>query len=182
MTALQHAGLAAVFTVMPLYALAPGPVGLTPGGYGLLLAAWGAGALAGAAVAGTLVDRIGRARLLLGATLVTGLGLVVPAATAAAPLVFAAFVIAGGGLSAWGTVNASIRQLATPDELRGRVNATHRTLSFAANLAGAAAAGLLAGQAGLAPVIAGGGLVVLTGLLGSRTVLRGLPEGRVATA
>ena len=52
MTALQHAGLAAVFTVMPLYALAPGPVGLTPGGFGLLLAAWGAGALAGAAVAG----------------------------------------------------------------------------------------------------------------------------------
>ena len=53
MTALQHAGLGAVFTVMPLYALAPGPIGLTPGEYGLLLAAWGAGALAGAAVQGS---------------------------------------------------------------------------------------------------------------------------------
>ena len=72
MTALQHAGLAAVFMVMPLYALAPGPVGLTPGGFGLLLSAWGAGALAGAAAAGILADRIGRARLMLGATAVRG--------------------------------------------------------------------------------------------------------------
>ncbi len=174
MTALQHAGLGAVFTVLPLYALAPGPVGLTPGGYGLLLAAWGAGALIGAAAAGILVDRIGRARLLVGATLVAGLALVVPGLTAAGPIVFAAYLVAGGGLTAWGTVNASVRQLATPDALRGRVNATHRTLSFAAGLAGAAAAGLLAGRIGLAPVIAGGGVVVLIGLLGSRTIDRGL--------
>jgi MFS family permease len=177
MTALQHAGLAAVFTVTPLYVLAPGPVGLTPTGYGLLLAAWGGGALAGAAVAGTLVRRIGRARLLVGATLVAGLALVVPSATAAAPIVFAAYFVGGGALTAWGTVNASVRQLATPDELRGRVNASHRTLSFAAGVAGAAAAGLVAGQVGLAPVIAGGGVAVLLGLLGARVVLRDLAGG-----
>ena len=176
MTALQHAGLAAVFTVIPLYALAPGPVGLTPGGFGLLLSAWGAGAIAGAAVAGSLVDRIGRARLLLGATAAAGVALVAPAATAAVPLVFASFFVAGAGLTAWGTVNASVRQLATPDALRGRVNATHRTMSFTADVAGAAAAGLLAGRFGLEPVIAGGGVVVLLGLLGSRTVVRGLSD------
>jgi MFS family permease len=176
MTALQHAGLAAVFTVIPLYALAPGPVGLTPGGFGLLLSAWGAGAIAGAALAGALVDRIGRARLLLGATAAAGVALAVPAVTAAVPLVFAALFVAGAGLTAWGTVNASVRQLATPDALRGRVNATHRTMSFTADVAGAAAAGLLAGRVGLEPVMAGGGIVVLLGLLGSRTVARGLPD------
>jgi hypothetical protein len=85
-----------------------------------------------------------------------------------------AFLVAGGGLAIWGTVNASVRQLATRDELRGRVNATHRTMSFAAGLAGAAAAGLLADRVGITPVIAAGGCVVLLGLLGSRTVLHGL--------
>jgi MFS family permease len=177
MTALQHAGLAAVFTLLPLYALAPGPVGLSPAGFGLLLAAWGAGALAGAALAGTLVDRVGRAGTLLGATLVAGLALVVAAATAAAPVVFAAYLVAGGGISTWGAVNVSVRQLATPDGLRGRVNATHRTMSFAAGVTGAAAAGLLGGWVGIAPVLAGGGVVVLLGLLGSGTVTRGLAEG-----
>ena len=146
MTALQHAGLAAVFTVIPLYALAPGPVGLTPGGFGLLLSAWGAGAIAGAAVAGVLVDRIGQARLLLVRDGGRGLALLVPAVTAAAPVCSRPLFVGGAGLTAWGTVNASVRQLATPDALRGRVNATHRTMSFTADVAGAAAAGLLAGQ------------------------------------
>ena len=176
MTALQHAGLTAVVTLIPLYALAPGPVGLTATGFGLLLAAWGAGALAGAAIAGTLVDRIGRARTLLGATLVAGLALVLVAATTAAPMVFAAYLLTGAGLSTWGTVNASIRQLSTPDELRGRVNATHRTMSFAAGVTGAIAAGLVADRVGIAPTMAGGGVVVLLGLLGSRTVIRGLAQ------
>ena len=174
MTALQHAGLTAVFTLMPLYALAPGPMGLSPAGLGLLFAAWGAGAVVGAAIAGILVDRIGRAHTLLASTVLAGVALVVPAATTAVPLVFVAFLVAGGGLAIWGTVNASVRQLSTPDELRGRVNATHRTMSFAAGLAGAAAAGLLAERVGIAPVIAAGGCVVLLGLLGSRSVLRGL--------
>ena len=174
MTALQHAGLTAVFTLMPLYALAPGPMGLSPAGLGLLFAAWGAGAVVGAAIAGILVDRIGRAHTLLAATVLAGVALVVPAATTAVPLVFVAFLVAGGGLAIWGTVNASVRQLSTPDELRGRVNATHRTMSFAAGLAGAAAAGLLAERVGIAPVIAAGACVVLLGLLGSGSVLRGL--------
>ena len=179
MTALQHAGLAVAFTLMPLYALAPGPVGLTPAGFGLLFSAWGVGAIAGAAAAGQLEDRIGRAATLLWSTLVAGLALVVPAVTTAAPLIFAAYLVAGGGLSLWGTVNASVRQLATRDELRGRVNATHRTMSFTAGLAGAAAAGLLADRFGIGPVIAFGGVVVLLGLLGSRTIVRGLahPDG-----
>jgi predicted MFS family arabinose efflux permease len=165
-------------TLMPLYVLAPGPVGLTPAGFGVLLAAWGGGALAGAALAGTIVDRMGRARTLLGATLVAGLALVTLAATAAAPLVVAAYLVAGGALATWGTVNASIRQLSTPDELRGRVNATHRTMSFAAGVAGATTAGLVADRVGITPVIAAGGVVVLLGLLGSRTVLRGLAPAR----
>src|SRR4051794_5103455 len=129
-TALQHAGLAIAFTVMPLYALAPGPLGLTPEGYGLLLSAWGMGGLMGAAAAGLLADRIGRARLMVAATAAAGLALMIPAVTTATPAVFGSYLVAAAGVTAWGTVNASVRQLATPDELRGRVNATHRTASF----------------------------------------------------
>ena len=179
MTALQHAGLAAAFTVMPLYALAPGPVGLSPSGYGLLLSAWGVGALAGAAIVGRLADRLGRPTVLVFATAVAGIALAVPAVTTAVPAVFASYLLVGGALTAWGTVNASVRQLATPDELRGRVNATHRTMSFAAGLLGAAGAGLVAATVGLAAVIATGGVIVLAGLFGARRIVRDLPAGDV---
>lgn len=173
MTALQHAALGAVFTVLPLQALAPGPLGLSPAGFGLLLAAWGAGSVVGAAGAARLVALIGRGWVLIGSTIVAGVALLGVAAPDVS-VVLVALLALGAAIAAWGTVNASLRQLLTPDALRGRINATHRTLSYTAGIGGAAVAGVLASAVALPTVIAFAAVALSLGLLGAPTIRRGL--------
>ena len=173
MTALQHAALGAVFTVLPLQALAPGPLGLSPAGFGLLLAAWGAGSVVGAAGAARLVALIGRGWVLIGSTIVAGVALLGVAAPDVS-VVLVALLALGAAIAAWGTVNASLRQLLTPDALRGRINATHRTLSYTAGIGGAAVAGVLASAVALPTVIAFAAVALSLGLLGAPTIRRDL--------
>jgi MFS family permease len=176
MTALQHAALAAVFTVLPLYALAPGPLGLSATGYGLLLSAWGAGSVLGAAVAGRAVDAVGRPVVLIGSTVLGGLALLASAATTTVPVVFAASIVVGGAIAAWGTVNASLRQVLTPDPMRGRVNATHRTLAYTAGIAGAVFAGAASAVVLVPGIIGLAAVTLLIGLLGAPTVRAQAPR------
>jgi len=150
---------AAVFVV---HAVAPGPLALTPAGYGWLLTAMAAGGVAASLVTTTLQRRLGTGVLLFADCLGT-VALVLPAALGAdLGVVAAGLVIAGAGASVWRILVAVIRQQATPPELLGRVYAASRVISWGALPLGSALAGFMAAIAGVgAALIAASALAIL---------------------
>jgi MFS family permease len=170
MVALGQMGSAAIFTMLALYAVAPGPMGLTEPQFGLLFVTFGAGSLVGSSLAGSIVARLGRRRVLLLATLVFGLGILVPALTANPLLVGAGTFTVGIAVMAWNVTNVSLRQALLPPALMGRVHATHRTIAYVAGLVGAALAGAIGEVAGLRAAFAVGAAITLLGLLGGFVV------------
>lgn len=118
-----------------------------PGLVGFLLAAEGAGSLAGAALAG----RLANARALIGASLVAVAGAaIIPLGTG--PAAYAAFalgnVVFAGGVVILSITTRTYRQLATPPSLLPRVAATVRFVSWGAIPVGGLLAGFLADAAG----------------------------------
>jgi MFS family permease len=66
-----------------------------------------------------------------------------------------------------------VRQLVTPDQLQGRVNATARMIAWGGSPFGALVGGLLADQIGIRPTfLLMAGLMLLIALLGWFTPLR----------
>jgi MFS family permease len=135
------AGWTALFV---LYAVAPGPLGLSTAQYGVLLSAMAVGGLLASATVEPLRRRFGTARLLM-ADCVGTILLVAPVAVGAGvPWVAAGAVVAGAGSSIWRILLATIRQNRTPAGLLGRVYAASRVISWGVLPGGAAAAGLVA--------------------------------------
>jgi MFS family permease len=147
-------------------------LGLTPVLVGVTVGVGGVGALAGALVADRVVRRLGLGRTLVASMLVGAVaGLLLPLASG--PWAFGALLVmqlsdVAGMVFALSAL--SVRQAATPNLLRGRVNAGFNLLATAAGLAGALAAGALAGALGVRAAVAAGsalGLVELAWLLAS---------------
>ena len=170
MVAMGRLGSAGFFALLALYAVAPGPMGLTEPGFGLLLVTFGVGSLLGSMLAARLVALAGRPTVLAVAQLVFGLVLVVPALTADALLVGIGFFVGGISVMAWNITNVSLRQSLLPSHLMGRVHATHRTLANAAELVGALVAGLVAEAFGLRAAFAVGAAVVIVSVAGRLVV------------
>ncbi|MET9241257.1 MFS transporter [Nonomuraea sp. NPDC003709] len=146
-----------------LVLLAVGPMRLSDGGYGVMLAAGAVGGVAGAMVTPALVRRFDRRWLQVAALAVCA---VVDLALAAYPNPVTGALAWGGtgaGFAVWNVLSVTLRQREVPPELLGRVNSASRTLSMAAAPLGALAGGALAAVAGLrAPLwIAGVALTVL---------------------
>ena len=182
MVALQHMGSAALLFLLPLYALAPGPMGLTEPEFGLLFVAFGAGSLVASFVTGTLVAWLGRAGVLRLATVVLGVGLLMPALTANVVVVGLSAFAVNAAFMAFGITNVSIRQAVTPPGLLGRVNATHRTVTYLAGLVGGVLAGAIGELVGLREAFAVGALIVMPGLLGGLVVTERAIERAEAAA
>lgn len=170
MVALGRFGSAGIFALLALYAVAPGPMGLSEPAYGLLLVCSGAGSIVGMLLVGRAVARLGRTGVLLASTLLFGLGILVPALTPNPFLVGAGSVVVGISIISWNVTNVSLRQAILPPALMGRVHATHRLLANTAGLAGAFVAGLLAEGLGLPVTFAVGSAIVLLGLFGGLVV------------
>lgn len=135
--------------VAPLYAIAPGPVGLSERWYGLLMTAFAAGAVVGTAFVERLHDRVGARPLLLVATAAFPLMPLAPAITTS-PWAIGAIFFASGTLSiAWNILTVSFRQRVVPDHLLGRVNAGYRLVAWGTLPIGAAMGGLTADIVGL---------------------------------
>jgi MFS family permease len=166
MVACGRLGSAGFFALLALYAVAPGPMGLSEPGYGLLLVTFGAGSIAGSIVTGRAVALFGRPGVLTLATLLFGLGIGVPALTADPIIVGAGFFVAGIAIMGWNVTNVSLRQSILPARLMGRVHATHRTMANLAGLVGAFVAGAVGEAFGLRAAFAIGAALVLLGLLG----------------
>jgi MFS family permease len=178
MVALGRLGSAGLFSLLALYAVAPGPMGLSEPEYGLLLVTMGAGSIVGSFVTGRFVRALGRPNVLVLTTVVFGVGIALPAFTADPLIIGAGFFVSGMAIMGWNVTNVSLRQSILPTQLMGRVHATHRVLANAAGLIGAILAGVIGEALGLPAVFAIGAAITLVGVLGRVIVT----EERIAAA
>lgn len=140
--------------LLVVYVVSPGPLGLSPAQYGLMLTAMAAGGLAAALFVDALRRRLGVARLLIVDCVGTILLVAPVAAGASATAVAAGAVVAGSGASIWRILVATIRQNLTPAPLLGRVYSASRVISWGALPAGAGLGGIGAETWGLRPTFA----------------------------
>jgi MFS family permease len=152
LTGLSNMTGIAALTVLPLYAVRPGPMGLSDAGYGILLSAAAFGSLAGSALAAPAERALGRTSAIVVSFALFVPVVAAPAATTSPYLVGAALAVYGAASVVWNVITVSLRQRIVPDHLLGRVNAGYRFLSWGSMPLGAAAGGLLGDALGLRAV------------------------------
>jgi predicted MFS family arabinose efflux permease len=130
--------------------------GLAADAYGVVIAGYGAGGLAGSIIAARIIKRRLGGAILVGAAIAGGLT-VVTATQAWLPVVFVLTVLAAIGDLFVVVGFVTLRATVTPDRLLGRVSGTTRTLSNTGQAVGYLAAGLLLDR------LAGSGTLVLIG-------------------
>ncbi len=131
---------------------------------GIIVASAGGASLLGATVANPGAQRYGPGPILIGSTLLMGIGMgIVPLAAEvsmfAIPIVIAAQVFQSIGLTVYSISQISLRQAITPNELLGRVNASRRVLVFGVIPFGAVISGALGETIGLQLTLIIGGVV-----------------------
>jgi len=166
-------------------------VGLSPGLFGLTVAAGGVGALAGSALAGWMSRRLGVGPSILWAQLGLALSIgLIPLAPAdraggMAVLVTSQFL---GDVTAVAALilGASLRQTVLPPAVLGRIGATFKATSGGLAVAGALAGGALGEALGVrgAIIVGVAGLLIapLLGLPSPLRRLREMPEAATPTA
>ncbi|MDT0323574.1 MFS transporter [Streptomyces millisiae] len=161
----------AAFAVLVLYAVGPtSAMGLTEGGFGVLMTAMAVGSLLGSFVAEWAERALGPARALSLTVLTSALALAVPALTADPYLVGAGFAVSGVGIVIWNVITVSLRQRIVPNGLLGRLNSGYRLIAWGTMPLGAVAGGVLAQLFGLRAVFAITAVVVLLTLVGMAVV------------
>lgn len=161
MVAIMASCWSAFFSILVLYAVAPGPLGLQEYQYGLLLTSLAAGSVAGSLLVSPLQRLFGRGALLGLDIIGTFAMLFVPGVWANVWLVGAAMFLAGMGGTTWVVAVNSIRQRVVPNELLGRVYGAYRLISWGTLPIGAFLAGIVAELAGLQVVFLGGAILNL---------------------
>jgi MFS family permease len=166
----MNLGSMAVFGILVLYVVKPGPLGLDAVGFGLLMTSIALGTVAGMLLATRIERRLGRANLFVAcimALLVMDLvWIVVPQ-----PLVIGIVLAVSGTITgAFNVVFGSIRQRIVPNHLLGRVMASFRVISWGALPLGALLGGIIAQSFGLTAVFIGAAVIHLC-LLPSRLIL-----------
>jgi MFS family permease len=159
--AANNLSYAMCLTLLPLWAVTPGRLGLSGTGYGLLLSFLAIGSVIAGPLAGRLIERIGQQPLMRHGGPVLGLcflGLAVPSV----PIVAAALFCYGLVCIVWNVAVVSYRQTTIPPALFGRVNAAYRWITWGVFPVGSLVAGALAAMVGFAWVfIAAGALPLL---------------------
>jgi predicted MFS family arabinose efflux permease len=158
-------------------------LGLSPGTLGVLIAAGGIGALAGAFVSAKLPRRYGLWRTMTGALLVSGgFNLLIPAAGVAPffglGMLLLAQLIGDAAMMVYGVNEISLRQMLIPERLLGRANASIGFLTQGIAPIGALVAGVLAGSIGELSTLWIAGLGILIAAVWTRA--SGVREGHLA--
>jgi MFS family permease len=159
----MNVGWASWLAVLVVYAVRPGPMGLSQFGFGLLFTTLGAGGVAGSLITGPALRLLGR-RWAIGADILGTVAMMAtPALTANRWAIGAAAFVGGVGAMMWTVLVTSIRQQAVPDRLLGRVSSAFRLFSLGAAPVGSALAGVIAQVADIRAVFAAA--AVLSALL-----------------
>ncbi len=134
-----------------------------PGGLGLLRSTFAVGAITTSLMLAQLPEarqpHAGRA--IFGGVALFGAGALIFGLSRSVPLSMLALALMGGGDSLSVFVRATIVQLASPEEMRGRVSAIHVLFVGCTNELGEFRAGLLASLLGAVPAALAGGLGTL---------------------
>jgi MFS family permease len=170
MLGIQNMAFSAAFSVFVLFAVEPGPMGLSEAGYGILTATIGVGSLLGSWLAVPAERRLGRVRTLVLSVVLSGASLATPVVTALPVPIGASMVVGGVGIVLWNVVTVSLRQRITPDRLLGRMNASYRLVGWGTMPLGAAAGGVLAEALGLRGAFLVAAALTLAVLAGFRFV------------
>lgn len=135
-----------------VYAVAPGPLGLSPAEFGLVLSLGALGGILSSLVLPLLLRRIPPTVLLAVDILGTAM-LAVPIAIGAPLVVIAGgIVLAAAGSIAWRIIAASYRQQELPEHLLGRAYSASRVISWGSLPIGAGIATVVAAVAGVTAV------------------------------
>ncbi len=146
------------------------------GGYGLLFASMGAGALV-AALAVAMLQRP-RVRVLIGGGMVLGAAELVLASTTSYPVAIAAVFVCGVGAIATAASANSLVQIAVPGPLRGRVMSVYTTVFAGSTPIGNGLTGGVGGLWGTPAALAMNGAVALGAeAVAAIAVLRGKVPG-----
>jgi MFS family permease len=147
----------ALWALLPL--VANGPLGLSSGGYGLLLAAVGTGSVGGAFVMPAIRARLGLARVVGITSVVFGATMVVVALVPLLPVVLIALVVGGvAWIGVVTTLNGTV-QAFLPAWVRARGLAVYQLVLFGSTAIGAAVAGAVATPLGVVGVLAVAGVL-----------------------
>lgn len=141
-------------SVLVIYVVEPGPIGLNEFGYGLLLAAGAAGSVVGSFFAARVERAIGRARLLPLCIVGWAVWLGGPAVSSNPWVVGTLLMFGSVSGMWWNIVSVSLRQRIAPDAMLGRVNAGYRLFAWGAMPVGALLGGLLGELIGLRALFA----------------------------
>ena len=135
-------------------------------GYGLIVAAWGAGSMLGAIVAPALIRIRGAVGVFVASLLLEGVGLVAASVAPSLALACLAFVIGGIGGGWLAVADSLLIQRRTPDAVLGRVRATADAAGSVGYTLSLALGGPLVAAVGARPTYAiSGAGCILAGLL-----------------
>ncbi len=140
-------------------------VHLSPGLFGLVFGAGGAGAVVGAIVVGSVVRRLGVGNSLALSNVLLGLAFLAwPLALLGSPVLVlgALMFFAGISDSIYNVSQVSLRQAVTPSRLQGRMTATMRTVFWGVRPISNLAGGVMAGAVGAPATIVIGSLIGMT--------------------
>ncbi|MFB6791600.1 MFS transporter [Streptomyces olivaceus] len=130
--------------LLPRYPQIKADLGIGNAAYGLAVAAFPAGAIAAGLAAGVLVRRFGSARVAVGGTLLTGVG-ILAAGLAESVAVFAAALLLAGAMDAFTDVAQNAHGLRVQRRYgRSIINSFHAIWSVGAVAGGSMAAGAIA--------------------------------------
>ena len=159
------AALSAGATSALLVVLAAEQLGVDGGGYGLMLAAIGAGAVIGPLALTRFSGQVRRPRVVFAAFGLRGVVDVVLASVTALPAALGALALYGLGTSTGNVTFSSVIQSHVPPQLRGRVFSAFDLIWQAMRLVSLLVGGVLADTLGIRAVFYTGGVLLLAAAL-----------------
>jgi hypothetical protein len=157
---------AAATAVFVVYAVGDGSaLGLSPQGFGLLMAASAVGSVLGSLLIRLATTALGHRTLLATNAVTQATQLGVPVLTHDVVVIGAAYALGGLGVALWNVGTVTMRQRIVPGHLLGRVISTHRLVAWGSLALGALAGGIVAQTAGLVPLFCAASALTLVGAL-----------------
>ncbi|MFD8233368.1 MFS transporter [Streptomyces sp. NPDC059696] len=168
---------AATMTMLPVWVVSPGRLGLPSSAMGVIAAAPAVGGVLAGLVAARLLKRFGGRAVLAFCAPAVGLCLAA-IALPTPPAAFAALAVCGGLMVQLNVMSMSHRQSTIPAALFARVNSVYRWIILGVSPVGALLGGLVAQWSGTAAVfVSGGALALAAGALLPALLFHPSPQG-----